>query len=144
MERYLTDTLTTWGGIQDVQTYELDRLFGTALTDDRFFAQLKVQPYQAVAQFGLTESEARAVAHIAPAATSVEDFAVQLDSWMTRRESHPTERCAEGTFIPLDSAAQRFSLPDDVLLKLVQEGKIRLSEQDVSQAAMQVAREEYA
>lgn len=66
--------------------YELDRLFGLAMTDARFFRQLKEEPRQAAAQFELTELEMQAVMHIAPAVSSIEDLALQLDAWM---ESQP-------------------------------------------------------
>ena len=63
--------------------YELDRLFGLAMTDDRFFRHLCERPHQAMLQFDLTEPEAQAVLSIAPGARSIQDLAVQLDSWMT-------------------------------------------------------------
>ena len=63
--------------------FELDRLFGLALTDDRFFRHLRERPQQAMLQFDLTEPEAQAVLSIAPKASSVQDLATQLDSWMT-------------------------------------------------------------
>ena len=71
------------GEPRTMETFELDRLFGLALTDARFFRQLREHPYQAVAQFELTEPETRAVVYIAPRAKSVQELAVQLDSWMT-------------------------------------------------------------
>ena len=63
--------------------FELDRLFGLALTDDRFFRHLCERPHQAMLQFDLTEPEAQAVLSIAPRASSVQDLATQLDAWMT-------------------------------------------------------------
>ena len=63
--------------------FELDRLFGMALTDDRFFRQLRERPRQAMQKFDLTEPEAQAVLSIAPRASSVQDLAAQLDLWMT-------------------------------------------------------------
>jgi hypothetical protein len=66
-----------------MESFELDRLFGLALTDARFFRQLREHPYQAVAQFELTEPETQAVVHIAPRINSTQELAVQLDSWMT-------------------------------------------------------------
>jgi hypothetical protein len=63
--------------------FELDRLFGLALTDDRFFRHLCERPHQAMLQFDLTEPETQAVLNIAPKATSVQELATQLDSWMT-------------------------------------------------------------
>jgi hypothetical protein len=63
--------------------FELDRLFGLALTDSRFFRQLRECPAVAVAQFELTESEEQAVLSIAPTADSIQQLALQLDLWMT-------------------------------------------------------------
>ena len=64
--------------------FELDQLFGLALTDARFFRQLREHPGRAVAQFQLTDSETQAVLNIAPAVTTVQELAVELDVWMTR------------------------------------------------------------
>jgi hypothetical protein len=66
--------------------FELDRLFGWALTDSRFFQQLREDPYRATAEFGLTEEEKQAVLSIAPFVRSVADLAMQLDAWMTGSE----------------------------------------------------------
>lgn len=62
--------------------FELDRLFGWALTDSRFLRQLRDDPYRAIAEFDLTEEEKQAVLNIAPCARSIEDLAMQLDAWM--------------------------------------------------------------
>jgi hypothetical protein len=66
-----------------MERFELDRLFGLALTDARFFRQLHEHPHQAVSQFELTDSETRAVVRIAPAVSTIQELAVQLDVWMT-------------------------------------------------------------
>jgi len=63
--------------------FELDRLFGLALTDARFFRLLRERPRQAIVQFDLSDSETQAVLHIAPAIGSIQELAMQLDSWMT-------------------------------------------------------------
>lgn len=75
--------------------YELDRLFGLALTDARFFRQLCEQPYQAVAQFELTESETQAVARIAPGVATIQELALQLDAWTTGTVIDTPERTLE-------------------------------------------------
>ncbi len=144
MNIHPNDTMTRWGGSQTMDRYELDRLFGMALTDTRFFQDLREQPLRAMAQFELTEPETRAVLDIAPVVASVEDLAIRLDQWMTHREAQQAAALARGALIGLDSAAHRFSISNDVLLKMVQEGRIRLSEHDVSQAAVQMMSEEYA
>jgi hypothetical protein len=69
--------------------YELDRLFGLALTDARFFRQLRDRPHQAVRQFELTELETEAVIRIAPTTDSIQELAVRLDSWMTETTASP-------------------------------------------------------
>lgn len=76
---------------------ELDRLFGLALTDSRFYRQLREDPYRAVAEFDLTEAETQAVLRIVPLARSIEDLAMRLDAWMTGIEQEavmvaPAER----------------------------------------------------
>jgi hypothetical protein len=71
--------------------FELDRLFGLALTDARFFRQLRECPSQAIMRFDLTESEARAVLDIAPEIDSVQELAMQLDLWMTSSEGAVTQ-----------------------------------------------------
>jgi hypothetical protein len=63
--------------------FEIDRLFGLALTDARFFRLLRERPHQAIVQFDLTDSETQAVLHIAPEIGSIQEFAMRLDSWMT-------------------------------------------------------------
>lgn len=67
----------------NMERFELDRLFGLALTDARFFRQLHEHPHQAVSQFELTDSETRAVVSIAPAVSTIQELAVQFDVWMT-------------------------------------------------------------
>lgn len=133
-----------WGESHNMVKFELDRLFGLALTDARFFQHLRARPHHAVAQFALTDLEAKAVVDIAPAANTVEDLATRLDCWMMQQEQGITEPCPEPEFIVLNSASQNFELSDDVLLKMVREGRIRLSKQDVSQVAIQVMSKEYA
>jgi hypothetical protein len=133
------------GGVtRNMAKFELDRLFGRALTDARFFRQLRDKPHQAVAQFSLTDLEARAVIDIAPGAATIEDLAIQLDRWMTQEDRSLQEPCPETQFIGFNSAAQNFEIADDVLLSMVREGRIRLSKQDVSQVAIQVMSREYA
>jgi hypothetical protein len=69
--------------------FELDRLFGLALTDARFYRQLRDRPQQAVRQFQLTEQETQAVIRIAPTTDSIQELAVRLDSWMTETAESP-------------------------------------------------------
>ena len=138
-----TDFKMGWGESRTMVDYELDRLFGLALTDARFFQHLKEEPHHAVAQFALTDSEARAVADIAPAVSTVQDLATQLDRWMMQQEQD-AKACPQPEFIGLDSAAQCFEISDDILVKMVREGRIRLSKHDVSQVAIQVTSREYA
>lgn len=71
------------GNYGDMSGFELDRLFGLALTDARFFRQLREHPYQAVSGFSLSEPEAQAVMRIAPSARSIQELALELDAWMT-------------------------------------------------------------
>ena len=78
-----TQYISARGEDYNMARFELDRLFGLALTDDRFFQHLCERPHQATLQFDLTEPEAQAVISIAPTASSVQDLATQLDSWMT-------------------------------------------------------------
>jgi hypothetical protein len=74
------------GAYRKMARFELDRLFGWALTDSRFFQQLRDEPYRALAGFDLTEEETQAVLSIAPFAYSIEDLAMQLDAWMASSE----------------------------------------------------------
>jgi len=66
-----------------MRRFELDRLFGLALTDSRFYRQLREDPYRVVAEFDLTEQETQAVLRIVPLSRSIEDLAMRLDAWMT-------------------------------------------------------------
>jgi hypothetical protein len=74
------------GVYKKMARFELDRLFGWALTDSRFFRQLRDDPYRAMAEFDLTSEEKQAVLSIAPGVRSVEDLAMQLDAWMAGSE----------------------------------------------------------
>ncbi len=77
------------GEYKSMARFELDRLFGLALTDSRFFRQLRERPAVAGAQFELTESEEQAVLNIAPSADSIQQLALQLDVWMTGDVAEP-------------------------------------------------------
>ena len=68
-----------------MQNYEIDRLFGQAVTDRRFFRQLCEQPHQALTQFELDELETQAVLGIALQVSTVGELAAQLDAWMMQR-----------------------------------------------------------
>ena len=68
-----------------MENYEIDRLFGQAATDQRFFRQLCEQPHQVLTQFELDEFEAQAVSGIALQVSSVGELAIQLDAWMMQR-----------------------------------------------------------
>ena len=124
--------------------FELDRLFGMAFTDARFFDHLKKHPQKVIERFELTESEAQAVLRIAPVARSTEDLALQLDSWMTDAATAGVEDSPEPQFVGFDSAVQRLSLSSDEILTMIQEGRIRLSAQDISQIAFHITDKEYA
>jgi hypothetical protein len=112
--------------------FELDRLFGQALTDARFFRQLQERPQEAVVQFQLTESEVRAVLEIAPAVSSVQDLAIQLDSWMTRDVS-VVPVGTEERLISLDSSLQSSAASNDMALKLDQRGSSHSPKQPTPQ-----------
>jgi hypothetical protein len=135
---------STLGGHRNMERFELDRLFGMALTDARFFDHLKKYPHKVIERFELTESEAQAVLRIAPAARSTEDLALQLDSWMTEAASPAVEPSQEPQFVGFDSAVQQLSLSGDQILTMIQEGRIRLSAQDISQIAFHITDKEYA
>jgi len=68
-----------------MENYEIDRLFGQAVTDQRFFRQLCEQPHQVLTQFELDELETQAVSGIALQVSTVGELATQLDAWMTQR-----------------------------------------------------------
>ncbi len=85
------------GEYREMRRFELDRLFGLALTDSRFYRQLREDPYRAVAEFDLTEEETQAVLCIVPLARSIGDLAMRLDVWLTGMEQEaatvaPAER----------------------------------------------------
>lgn len=103
------------GEHREMRRFELDRLFGLALTDSRFYRQLREDPYRAVAEFDLTEEETQAVLCIVPLACSIGDLAMRLDAWMTGMEQEaaivaPAERSeAEAAVrrrLPLTSRAE--------------------------------------
>jgi hypothetical protein len=121
--------------------FELDRLFGTALTDARFFQHLRERPDQAVARFRLTESEARAVIDMAPAANSIEELAISLDSWMARRESGAAETHVGAQPAQLEPAAPQ--LVENSLLQ-VSKGTMPLAERDPSKVKIEVVSKQYA
>ncbi len=80
-----TSYIMTKGGNNSMQNYEIDRLFGQAVTDRRFFRQLCEQPHQILTQFELDELETQAVLGIALQVSTVGELAAQLDAWMTQR-----------------------------------------------------------
>jgi hypothetical protein len=85
------------GDFREMRRYELDRLFGLALTDSCFYRQLRADPYRAIAEFDLTQEEKQAVLCIVPLALSIGDLAMRLDAWMTGIEQEaatvaPAER----------------------------------------------------
>lgn len=73
-----------------MQNYEIDRLFGQAITDRRFFRQLCEQPHQVLTQFELDEFETQAVLGIALQVSTVTELAAQLDAWMTQHTADKT------------------------------------------------------
>ena len=87
--------ITTGGRYDNMMGFELDKLFGLALTDARFFRELREHPYQAVAQFELTEPEEQAVLHIAPRVESIQELALRLDAWMAENTASPVKAPAE-------------------------------------------------
>ena len=75
----------TRGENTSMQNYEIDRLFGQAVTDRRFFRQLCERPHQVLPQFELDELEAEAVLGIALQVSTVGELADRLDAWMMQR-----------------------------------------------------------
>ena len=92
-----------------MRTYQLDQLFGLALTDARFFCQLREVTEEALARFDLTESEERAILEIAPSVCSVEELAVRLEDWRVCARSAPAEARAEDQFTTLNPTVWRLS-----------------------------------
>jgi hypothetical protein len=117
------------------EAFELDRLFGLALTDAHFFHRLRQRPQEIVAQFSLTASEAMAVLDIAPAASSVEELAVQLDLWMTSNAPAPVRAPSEERLIRVDTFAQRPVLSRDPLVGVAERSGAHLPHQDRARAA---------
>jgi hypothetical protein len=124
------------GAPKAMEQFELDRLFGLALTDARFFQKLRQRPQDVVTQFSLTESEARAVLEIAPTAGSVEDLAAQLDSWMISNVETTSQVPLEELLINLDPFAQRPSLSRDAPVGAANRGQAHLSPQDRARATL--------
>jgi len=116
--------------------FELDRLFGLALTDTHFFRQLREHPQEAVARFQLTELEVRAVLDIAPAVTSIQDLATQLDSWMTSDVPAIVPVGTEERLTNLDSL-QQSPMSNDTALELGQGDSSHLPKQRTSQITIQ-------
>jgi hypothetical protein len=125
------------GAPKAMKGFELDRLFGLALTDSRFFQRLRQRPQEIVTQFSLTESEVMAVLDIAPAASSVEDLAVQLDLWMTSNATTLVLAPSEERLINVDTFAQRPSLSRDARVGAADRSRSHLSHQDRARAALQ-------
>lgn len=98
--------------------FQLDRLFGLALTDTRFFRQLREHPKQAAARFELTEPEMRAVVNIAPAVRSIEDLALQLDSWITSDAPSAVPAFAKEPLAEYEYAVPHSSLASDLFLSM--------------------------
>lgn len=98
--------------------FQLDRLFGLALTDARFFRQLREHPKQAAARFELTEPEMRAIVNIAPAIRSIEDLALRLDSWMTSDAPSAVPAFAEEPLAEYEYAVPRSSPASDMFLSM--------------------------
>lgn len=63
--------------------YTLNKLIGTAVTDQRFGALLLANPRATARHFGLGTEELEAVASIR--ASTLSEFAQQLDDWMMQR-----------------------------------------------------------
>ena len=63
----------------------LNQLVGTAVTSRQFEALLLSNPAKAAVQFGLPHEVMEAVAAIQ--ATTISDFASQLDVWMAHRRN---------------------------------------------------------
>jgi hypothetical protein len=99
------------GDYREMSGFELDRLFGLALTDARFFRQLREQPYQAVSRFDLTETEAQAVLRIAPTARSIQELALELDAWMTDHTTETVKSIPQGRMPAMQPALRRPAMP---------------------------------
>jgi len=63
--------------------YTLNKLIGTAVTDQRFGALLLANPRTTAQCFGLATEEVEAVASIR--ASTLSEFAQYLDEWMMQR-----------------------------------------------------------
>jgi hypothetical protein len=98
------------GRASEVRTYQLDKLFGLALTDARFFNQLRETPERALTEFSLTASEAQAVLSIVPSVRSIEELAVRLEDWEARFCADPVEARAEDQLAALRPPMWRLSL----------------------------------
>jgi hypothetical protein len=141
MNVQLKSVRTIRGESGQMSEFELDRLFGTALTDARFFQHLRERPDQAIARFRLTASEARAVVDMAPAANSIEELAISLDSWRARQESE-----AAGTHVGTRPAQLEPAAPQLVESPLLQvsKGTVSLAERDPSKVKIEVVSKQYA
>jgi hypothetical protein len=117
--------------------FELDRLFGLALTDARFFRQLREHPREAVDRFELTEPETKAVLSIAPTVSSIDDLAWQLESWMTSDVSATAEAIIEDHFADVGPVLQHPLISDDMALQPSQGNSSLLPKHPTSQIAIQ-------
>lgn len=77
--------------------YTLNKLIGTAITDQKFGALLLSNPGTTARHFGLAAEELEAVASIR--ASTISEFAQQLDEWMMQR--HHRRNDGSGGLRPL-------------------------------------------
>lgn len=104
MNRNLEISERRWEKTLDTRTYQLDQLFGLALTDDRFFGQLREVPEEALTRFALTESEEQAILDIVPSVSSIEELATRLEDWRA---------CARGSSVDA-RAEERVAAPSTI------------------------------
>lgn len=70
--------------------YTLNKLIGTAITDQKFGTLLLSNPGATARHFGLAAEELEAVASIR--ASTISEFAQQLDEWMMQRHHRRSGR----------------------------------------------------
>ncbi|MBC7248841.1 MAG: hypothetical protein H5T62_01025 [Anaerolineae bacterium] len=92
--------------------YTLNKLIGTAITDKSFGTLLLTNPRATARRFGLGTEEVEAVAAIH--ATTLSEFAQQLDEWMRQRHHRLDAEDYQGqrttpAYIPTMPATVRYS-----------------------------------
>ena len=124
--------------------YTLDRLFGLALTDARFFRELRENTPEAITQFDLSAPEEHAVLCIAPIVRSIEELAKRLDSWMNCQPTEPVAVHSQNQPVGIDCAIQELTFSENTALKIPAEDGLHLPRQDATQAATHTIGKGYA